>query len=120
MRWLVPPLLVAIVAAAVAAERVPSRPPPAPALRYPDVAPIFDKHCAGCHDARRGPNPKPQAIFEMSKGYPFTTARPARLLGDLRHMFETRGSLSAEEKQRGVRWIDDGALDERGEPPGWR
>jgi hypothetical protein len=119
VRWLVPPLLVAIVAAAVAAERAPAPTArPATALRYPDVAPIFEK-CAGCHDVRRGPN-KAQSVFEMSKGYPFATARPDRLLGDLRHMFETRGSLTADEKQRGVWWIDAGALDAQGARPVWR
>jgi hypothetical protein len=35
-------------------------------------------------------------------------------------MFETRGSLSADEKWRGVSWIHGGALDADGKPPVWK
>jgi hypothetical protein len=95
-------------------------PPPATPLRYPDVQPVFEKHCASCHDVRKSKNPGAQAVFEMSNGYPFSTKRPGTLLDDLRHMFENRGSLSTDEKWRGVSWISAGALDAAGQPPIWR
>ncbi|HEY5927860.1 MAG TPA: hypothetical protein VIV11_39510 [Kofleriaceae bacterium] len=112
--------VVAVIAVGVQAERAKLPPPPATPLRYTDVAPIFEKHCAGCHDARRGTNAAAQAVFEMSGGYPFATKRPGTLLGDLRHMFENRGSLSQNEKWRGVSWIAGGARDAEGRPPVWR
>ena len=93
--------------------------PPATPLRYPDVQPVFVKHCAACHDARLGKNPGAQAVFEMTS-YPFATKRPTTLLGGLRHMFEVRKSLSADEKWRGLSWISAGALDADGKPPRWR
>jgi hypothetical protein len=81
---------------------------------------VFEKHCAKCHDVRLGKHVGAQAVFEMSRGYPFATKRPDTLLEGLRHMFEIRGSLSADEKHRGVSWIDGGALDADGKPPVWR
>lgn len=97
-----------------AACPTPDRP-----LRYPDVQPIFDQHCAKCHDARKGTNAAAQAVFEMTS-YPFSTRRPATLLDDLRGMFQHRGSLSADEKCRGLSWLGGGALDAEGKPPRWR
>ncbi len=94
-------------------------PTPATPLRYPDVQPIFEQHCAKCHDARKGKNDPAQAVFEMTT-YPFATKRPATLLDDLRGMFLHRGSLSAEEKCRGTQWLAGGALDANGKPPRWR
>ena len=121
MRHLFAPFaLIAIVAVTVAAQREAPKPPPATPLRYTDVKPVFEKHCAGCHDVRRGKNPGAQAVFEMSGGYPFTTKRPGTLLEGLRHMFEKRGSLSSDEKWLGVSWIHGGALDADGKPPVWR
>jgi hypothetical protein len=35
-------------------------------------------------------------------------------------MFLHRGSLSADEKCRGTRWLLGGALDADGKPPRWR
>lgn len=110
-------LVVAVVAVTVTAERATT---PAPALRYRDVQPIFERHCAACHDVRKSKNPRAQAVFEMSRGYPFATQRPDSLLDDLRHMFETRGSLSADEKLRGLAWLRGGALDADGKRPVWR
>lgn len=92
--------------------------PPKP-LRYPDVHPIFEQHCAKCHDSRKGKNDAAQAVFEMTS-YPFSTKRPKTLLGDLRGMFLHRGSLSAGEKCRGIQWLAGGALDAEGKPPRWR
>lgn len=123
MHVLAPIALVAVVAVTVAAERKAAPklpPPPATPFRYTDVKPVFEKHCAKCHDVRRSKNPGAQAVFEMSNGYPFSTKRPSTLLGDLRHMFETRGSLDADEKWRGASWIQAGALDAEGNPPVWR
>jgi hypothetical protein len=94
-------------------------PTPGRPLRYPDVQPIFEQHCAKCHDARQGKNDAPQAVFEMTT-YPFSTRRPGTLLEDLRGMFLHRGSLSAEEKCRGLQWLAGGALDAEGKPPRWR
>lgn len=96
------------------------RPPPPPAaLRYPDVHPIFVKHCASCHDSRIATNAAAQAVFEMTS-YPFSTKRPTTLIGDLRHMFEVRKVLSADEKARSLSWLSTGALDADGKPPRWR
>lgn len=92
---------------------------PAQPLRYPQVAPIFEQHCAKCHDARLGRNDPAQAVFEMTS-YPFATRRPGTLLADLRGMFLHRGSLSAAEKCRGVQWLSTGGLDADGRPPRWR
>jgi hypothetical protein len=92
----------------------PARPP-----RYPDVQPIFEQHCAKCHDARRSKNDAAQAVFVMTS-YPFSTKRPGTLLDDLRAMLPKRGSLSAEEKCRGLQWLTAGALDAAGNPPRWR
>jgi hypothetical protein len=94
-------------------------PAPAKPLRYPDVHPIFEQHCAKCHDSRQGKNDAAQAVFEMAS-YPFSTKRPATLLGDLRGMFLHRGSLSAAEKCRGIQWLAGGGLDAEGRPPRWR
>ena len=91
---------------------------PAQPLRYPDVAPIFEK-CATCHDARRAKNDAAQAVFEMSS-YPFATKRPGTLLDDLRAMLPRRGALTADEKCRGLSWLATGALDADGKPPRWR
>jgi hypothetical protein len=94
-------------------------PAPEKPLRYPDVQPIFEQHCAKCHDARKGKNDAAQAVFEMTS-YPFSTKRPGTLIDDLRGMFLHRGSLSADEKCRGTRWLLGGALDAEGKPPRWR
>jgi hypothetical protein len=121
MRWLVPFALVAVIAVTVAAER--KAPPKArtdQVLRYPDVKLIFEQHCAKCHDVRIAKNPAAQAVFEMSNGYPFSTKRPATLVEGLKHMFEIRGSLSADEKALGLTWISGGALDADGKAPVWR
>jgi hypothetical protein len=101
------------------AEEGPSCPPPARPVLYPQVEPIFATHCAGCHDARKGDNRAAQRVFEMSR-YPFSTARPRTLLGDLREMFATRGSLSPAEKCAGIAWVDGGGRDAGGRPPRWR
>jgi hypothetical protein len=95
------------------------RPPPPTPLRYTDVHAIFAKHCAACHDSRIGTNPGAQAVFEMTS-YPFSTRRPTTLISDLRHMFQVRKALSAEEKARGLSWLSAGALDADGKPPRWR
>lgn len=104
-------------------ERATSAPPvcdvPDKPLRYTDVKPIFEQHCAKCHDARQSSNAAAQAVFEMTS-YPFSTKRPASLVGDLRGMFLHRGSLTAEEKCRGLAWLSGGALDADGKPPRWR
>ncbi len=94
-------------------------PTPAKPPRYPDVQPIFEQHCAKCHDARKGKNDAAQAVFEMTS-YPFSTRRPGTLIEDLRGMFQHRGSLSADEKCRGLQWLTAGALDADGKPPRWR
>jgi hypothetical protein len=94
------------------------RPRARPAL-YPDVQPIFARHCAKCHDSRKGENRAAQLVFEMSR-YPFSTARPDTLLGDLRGMFISRGNLSRTEKCTGLSWIDGGGRDAQGRPPRWR
>jgi len=101
------------------ADEAPACPPPARALVYPDVEPIFVQHCASCHDARKGDNRAAQRVFEMSR-YPFSTARPATLLADLRSMFVGRGSLSRAEKCTGIAWVDGGGRDAGGKPPRWR
>jgi hypothetical protein len=120
--WIV--AVAALVAALVPAPATGGGGPgacPAPArpLRYPDVQPIFEQHCAKCHDARKAKNDAAQAVFEMTS-YPFSTKRPGTLLDDLRGMFLHRGSLSAEEKCRGTQWLTGGALDAEGKPPRWR
>jgi hypothetical protein len=99
---------------APAACPTPARPP-----RYPDVQPIFERHCAKCHDARKSKNAAAQAVFEMT-GYPFATRRPATLLDNLRTGVPNRGMLSAEEKCLAVQWLTAGALDADGNPPRWR
>ncbi|HWM87244.1 MAG TPA: hypothetical protein VNO33_15440 [Kofleriaceae bacterium] len=101
------------------ADKPPSCPPPARAVLYPAVEPIFAEHCASCHDARKADNRAAQRVFEMSR-YPFSTERPATLLADLREMFIGRGSLSRDEKCAGIAWIDGGGRDARGKPPRWR
>jgi len=88
-------------------------------LRYPDVQPIFEQHCAKCHDARLVRNDAAQAVFEMTS-YPFSTRRPGTLLDDLRAVFPKRGSLSAAEKCRAQQWLTGGALDAGGKSPVWR
>lgn len=103
-----------IVAAAPPACATPPRP-----LRYPDVKPVFERHCAKCHNARKGRNDAAQAVFEMTS-YPFSTKRPDTLLVDLRGMFLDRGSLSAAEKCLGLEWLAGGARDADGQPPRWR
>jgi hypothetical protein len=103
-----------IVAAAPPTCATPPRP-----LRYPDVKPVFEQHCAKCHDARKGRNDAAQAVFEMTS-YPFSTKRPTTLLADLRGMFLDRSSLSAAEKCLGLEWLAGGALDADGKPPRWR
>jgi hypothetical protein len=102
------------VPTSAAACPAPAKPP-----RYPDVQPIFEQHCAKCHDSRKARNDAAQAVFEMTS-YPFSTRRPGSLLEDLRGMFLNRGSLSAEEKCRGLQWLTAGALDADGKPPRWR
>ena len=92
--------------------------PPKP-LRYPEVQPIFEQHCAKCHDARNGRNDAAQAVFEMTS-YPFRTKRPERLVEDLREMFRDRGSLDAAEKCKGLSWLAGGARDAHGDLPRWR
>jgi hypothetical protein len=109
----------ALVLLGILHEPAASKLRPAPALRYTDVHPIFVKHCASCHDSRIGTNAGAQAVFEMTS-YPFSTRRPATLLADLRHMFEVRKALSADEKARGLSWLASGALDAAGNPPRWR
>jgi hypothetical protein len=102
-----------------ARAEAPSCPAPPRAVLYPKVEPIFARHCAGCHDARKGDNRAAQRVFEMSS-YPFSTARPDTLLADLRGMFASRGNLSPAEKCTGMAWIDGGGRDARGQPPRWR
>ncbi|HTE56420.1 MAG TPA: hypothetical protein VK698_36450 [Kofleriaceae bacterium] len=94
-------------------------PAPARPVLYPQVEPIFASHCASCHDARKGDNRAAQRVFEMSR-YPFSTARPRTLLGDLREMFAVRGSLGPAEKCTGIAWVDGGGRDALGKPPRWR
>jgi hypothetical protein len=109
--------LVAIgLSAPVAAPQCPTPDRP---LRYTAVAPTFAKHCASCHDARKGDNKAAQRVFEMST-YPFATERPDTLLVDLRKMFATRGGLTDDERCRGLGWIDGGGLDADGKRPRWR
>ncbi len=88
-------------------------------ITYTNVEPIFAAKCATCHDARKSDNAAPQRVFEMSS-YPFSTARPTTLVADLRHMFEVRGSLTADEKCLGLAWIAGGARDAEGNLPRWR
>ena len=92
---------------------------PSVPLRYPAVKPIFSEHCGACHDATRGDNAAAQRVFEQSS-YPFATSRPEGLLTDLRHMFESRGGIPAEQRCTALRWLEGGALDARGQPPQWR
>ena len=99
---------------APAACPAPARPP-----RYPDVQPIFEQHCAKCHDARKAKNDAAQAVFEMTS-YPFSTKRPTTLLDNLRTGVPGRGMLSADEKCRALQWLTSGALDADGNPPRWR
>jgi hypothetical protein len=101
------------------ADQAPRCAPPERSQRYPDVEPIFRRHCAGCHDAREGENRAAQRVFEMSR-YPFATERPATLLADLREMFIGRGSLSQAEKCTAIAWVDGGGRDARGKRPRWR
>jgi ABC-type sugar transport system substrate-binding protein len=112
-------LAAAALAAGAQADEAPSCPPPARALVYPDVEPIFRLRCASCHDARKSDNRAAQHVFEMSR-YPFATGRPATLLADLRSMFIGRGSLSRTEKCAGIAWVDAGGRDASGKPPRWR
>jgi hypothetical protein len=93
---------------------VPAKPP-----RYPDVQPIFEQHCAKCHDARKARNDAAQAVFEMTS-YPFSTKRPGTLIDNLRTGIPGRGMLSADEKCRALQWLTAGALDAGGNPPRWR
>ena len=86
---------------------------------YPQVEPVFARHCAGCHDARKGDNRAAQRVFEMSR-YPFSTGRPRTLLADLRRMFADRDSLSPTEKCTGITWVDGGGRDANGDKPRWR
>lgn len=86
---------------------------------YSAVEPIFRRHCASCHDSRQSDNRAAQRVFEMTS-YPFSTARPATLLADLREMFIGRGNLSRTEKCTGIAWVDGGGRDARGKPPRWR
>jgi hypothetical protein len=106
-------------AAASGGSDTASCPTPAQPPHYPDVAPIFERHCAKCHDARQSDNAAAQAVFEMTS-YPFSTKRPATLLADLRAMIPRRGALSADEKCRGLQWLTAGGLDAAGTPPHWR
>jgi len=102
-----------------AADEAPKcTPPPRPVL-YSAVEPIFRRHCASCHDARKSDNRAAQRVFEMTR-YPFSTARPATLLADLREMFIIRGRLSPAEKCTGIAWVDGGGRDAQGKPPRWR
>lgn len=104
---------------AARAEEAPVCPPAARPVLYPQVEPIFAARCAQCHDARKGENRPAQRVFEMSS-YPFSTARPRTLLGDLRGMFRERGSLTSAEKCTGLAWIEGGGRDARGRLPRWR
>ena len=56
------------------------------------------------------------AVFEATR-YPFRTERSDTLLEGLRGMFESRDGLSDDERQRALRWLDTGALDNEGKPP---
>jgi hypothetical protein len=109
-----------VIALALGPERAESQLAPAPStpLRYTDVQPIFEQHCASCHDARQSKNEPAMRVFEMSS-YPFATQRPATLLRDLRATLPKR-KLSEADAARGVTWIDGGALDAAGLPPRWR
>jgi hypothetical protein len=111
--------LVACVAVIALAVRPDVAAAPEEPVRYPAVAPTFEARCASCHDARVAANAKAQAVFEMSRGYPFATQRPASLLGDLRHAIQTR-NLAAADRALALRWLDGGALDAAGQPPTWR
>ena len=106
-------------AGADAGDEPDCRPRSRPVL-YPEVEPVFTRHCAKCHDARKSDNRAAQLVFEMSDGYPFSTARPDTLLADLRGMFIDRGNLSRAEKCTGLSWIDGGGRDAKGRPPRWR
>ena len=88
--------------------------------RYPTIAATFEQRCARCHDATKSANRGPQRVFEMSKGYPFGTARPRTLLADLCRMFVHRDGLTADERCRGLSWLDGGGLDAAGHAPRWR
>lgn len=90
------------------------------AVTYAQVEPIFTAKCASCHDARKSDNAPPQKVFEMSRGYPFSTTRPETLIADLKHMFEVRGNLTADEKCLGTAWLAGGARDAEGNLPRWR
>jgi hypothetical protein len=107
----------AVIALASLPDRATSE-PQEPAPRYPDVQALFEARCAGCHDARKSTNPPAQAVFEMSRGYPFATQRPATLLEDLRRAVKTRFADETE-KRRAVAWATAGALDANGRAPGW-
>lgn len=104
---------------ATAGDEVPVCPPLTRTMRYPDVEPTFARHCASCHDARKGDNAAAQRVFEMSR-YPFATQRPKTLLAGLREMFAARSALTPREKCAGFAWLDGGALDADGKPPRWR
>ena len=83
------------------------------------MQPIFERHCAKCHDARKAKNDAAQAVFEMTS-YPFATRRPTTLLDNLRTTVPNRGMLSADEKCVAIQWLTSGALDADGNPPRWR
>jgi hypothetical protein len=121
-RW-IPLVAVSLVLVGAAsrgwADDAPRCTPPEKAPLYPDIEPVFRRHCAGCHDVRQSKNPAAQSVFEMSR-YPFATERPATLLADLREMFIGRGNLSQDEKCAGIAWVDGGGRDARGKPPRWR
>ncbi len=124
MRWLlcasilVAPAVLATGPAAADEAAPKCAPPPRPVL-YSAVEPIFRRHCASCHDARKSDNRAAQRVFEMTR-YPFSTARPATLLADLREMFILRDRLRPAEKCTGIAWVDGGGRDAQGKPPRWR
>jgi len=101
------------------ADEEPACSAPVRPVLYPQVEPVFARHCAGCHDARKGDNRAAQRVFEMSR-YPFSTGRPRTLLADLRRMFADRDSLSPTEKCTGITWVDGGGRDANGDKPRWR
>ncbi len=89
---------------------------PGDRLRYSAVRPIFEAHCASCHDKNRSDNSAAQRVFEASS-YPFSTGRPDTLLEDLETMFQSRKSVPEDERSRAMRWIEAGALDDQGNAP---
>lgn len=102
---------------------VDSRPPlpadcamPDTSMRYPDVEPIFNAHCARCHTAALSNNQVAMDVFE-STTYPFPSNQPERLLSGMAGQWRTRRGIDDAERCLVLQWIYTGALDADGNAP---